>query len=80
MGIWGVIILRLKDPVHFLEKESHMNSDIYIKQVFKRLKLRFYNQYMEGKGSMIWIDNDAHYHIFKMTTVYYHHVGLIHID
>ncbi len=42
IGIWGAIALGVKDPVHFLEKESCMNSDIYINQVVEELGLPFY--------------------------------------
>ena len=68
------MVLELKGPVHFLEKESCMNSDIYINQVLKGLGLPFYNQCIEKKGSMIWIDNGARYHTSKMTTAYCHHI------
>ena len=43
-GILGVIVLRLKGPIHLLEKEDCIKSDIYINQVLKRLVLPFYNQ------------------------------------
>ncbi len=32
VGIWEAIVLRLKGPVHFLENEGRMKSDIYINQ------------------------------------------------
>ena len=42
IGIWGVIALGVKSLVHFLEKESLINSDIYINQVLKEQRLPFY--------------------------------------
>ena len=80
MGIWGAIVLGLKGPVHFLEKKGRMNSDIYINQVPEGLGLPFYNQCIEKKVSMIWMDNGARYHTSKMTTAYCRCVGLIRMD
>ena len=80
IGIWGAIVLGLKGPVHFLEKKGRMNSDIYINQVLEELGLPFYNQGIEEKGSMIWIDDSACYHTSKMAPVYCHYVGLICIN
>ena len=77
VGIWGAIILGLKGPVHFLEKEGRMNSDIFINQVLEGLGLPFYNQCIEEKGSMIWMDDGARYHTSKMTTAYCRRIGLI---
>ena len=57
-----------------------MNSDIYIIQVLEGLGLLFYNQCIEEKSFMIWIDNGARYHMSKMTIVYCRRVGLIHMD
>ena len=68
--IWGAIVLGLKGPVHFLEKEGCINSDIYINQVLEGLGLPFYNQCIEEKGSMIWMDDGARYHTSKMTTAH----------
>ena len=70
VGIWGAIVLGLKGPVHFLEKKGRMNSDIYINQVLEGLGLPFYNQCIEEKGSMIWMDDGARYHTSKMTTAH----------
>ncbi len=53
IGIWGAIALGLKGPVHFLVKESRMNSDIYINQVLEELELPFYKQCIREKGPMI---------------------------
>lgn len=69
MGISGAIVLGLKGLVYFLEKEGHMNSDIYINQVLKKLGLPFYNQCIEEKGSIIWMDNGACYYTSKITIV-----------
>ena len=30
VGIWKIIVLRLKGSIHFLKKKSYINSDIYI--------------------------------------------------
>ena len=80
MGIWGAIVLELKGPVHFLEKEDHMNSDIYINQVLKELGLPFYNQCIEKKVSIIWMNNGTCYHTSKTTAVYCRCIGLICIN
>lgn len=80
VGIWGTIILGLKGLVHFWEKERSMNSDIYINQVLKRLRLLLYNQYIEKNDSIIWIDDSTGYHTSKMTTTSCYHVGLTCID
>ncbi len=53
IGIWGDIALGVKGPVHFLEKEGRMNSDIYINQVPEELGLPFYKQCIREKGPMI---------------------------
>lgn len=57
-----------------------MNWDIYINQILERLGLLFYNQYIIKKGSIIWMNNGAYYHMSKMTTMYYHYIRLICID
>ena len=46
IGIWGAITLEVKDPLHFLEKKSCMNSSIYINQVFEELGLPFHKQFI----------------------------------
>lgn len=56
-----------------------MNLNIYINQVLEKLGFLFYNQYIEEKSFMIQINNSAYYHIFKMTTAYYRHIGLIYM-
>lgn len=80
MGIWGVIVLRLKGLMYFLAKEDHMNSDIYINQVLKKLGLLFYNKFIEEKSFMIWINNDAGYHTSKITIPYYLYIRIIFMD
>ncbi len=44
IGIEGAIALEGKSSLQFLEKESRMNSDIYINQVLKELRLLFDKQ------------------------------------
>ena len=80
VGIWKAIVLRLKGPVHFLEKKSRMNLDIFINKVLEGLKLPFYNQCIMKKGSIIWIDDGACYYTSKMTTVYCCYIRLICMD
>lgn len=53
IGIWGAITLGLKGPVHFLQKEGRMNSDIYCDQVLDKLGLPFYKRCIQERGSMI---------------------------
>lgn len=77
MGVWRAIVLELKGPVHFFEKEGRMNLDIYINQIPKGLGLLFFNQCIEKKSSMIWIDNGTYYYMFQMTTVYCRYIGFI---
>ena len=59
IGIWGAITLGLKGPVHFLQKERRMNSEIYINQVLKELELPFFKRCVEERGDMIWMDDGA---------------------
>ena len=80
VGIWGAIVLGLKGPVHFLEKEGRMNSDIYINQVLEGLGLPFYHQCNQEKGTMIWMDDGAAYHTSKKTAAYCRRVGLFRMD
>lgn len=80
MGIWGAIILGLKDLLYFLEKECYINSDIYINQELEKLGFSFYNKCIKEKSFMIWMDNGACYRMSKRTTSYCHHIGLIYID
>ena len=42
-----------------------INSDIYINQVFKELRLPFYEKYAQDSDYMIWIDNRTGYHTSK---------------
>ncbi len=80
IGIWRSIALGIKGPVHFLEKESRMNSDIYINQVLEELGLLFYKQYIRKKGPIIWIDDGAGHYTSKISGAYCPRVGLIHLD
>ncbi len=80
IGIWGPIALGVKSPVHFLEKEGRMNSDIYTNQVLEELGLPFYKQCIREKGPMIWMDDVAGYHTSKTTSVYRRRVRLIRMD
>lgn len=57
-----------------------MNLDIYINQILKRLELQFYNQYIEEKGFMIWIDNGFCYYMSKITTMYCYCIIVIYMD
>ena len=68
IGIWGAIALGLKGPVHFLQKEERMNSDVYVNQVLKYLGLPFHERCIQEKGYIIWIDNGAGYHTSRTTT------------
>ena len=68
MGIYGAITLGLKGPVHFLQKDGRINSEIYINQVLKELRLPFFKRCVEKRGDMIWMDDGALYHTSKMKT------------
>ncbi len=80
ISIWGAIALGLKGPVHFLEKKSRMNSDIYINLVLDELELLFYKQCFRKKGPMIWMDDDAGHYTSKTTDAYHPRVELICMD
>lgn len=66
--ICGRNALRLKGPVHFLQKKRHINFDIYVNQVLKTLGFLFYEQYIQEKKHMIWINNGASYYTSKINT------------
>lgn len=80
IGIWGAITLGLKGPVHFLQKEGRMNSEIYVNQVLKELGLPFYNHCTQERGPMIWMDDGAGYHTSKATAKFRRKVGLLRMD
>lgn len=80
IGIWGAITLGSKGPVHFLQKEARMNSDIYINQVLKELGLPFFERCIREKGDMIWMDNGAGYHTSKTMTKWRQKFGLLRMD
>lgn len=48
--------------------------------MLKKLKLPFYNQSIEEKCFMIWIDNNTGYNISKITIKYCRYIGIIYID
>ncbi len=77
IGILGAITLGLKGLVYFLQKKRRMNSEIYINQVLKELRLSFFKRYMEEKRDMIWIDDGARYHTSKMTTKWCQKFGFL---
>lgn len=64
------IALGVKGPVHFLQEEGRMNSDIYIKHVLEEPGLPIYRQYVRERGSMIWMNDGAGYHTSKATASY----------
>ncbi len=80
IGIWRAITLGVKDLLHFLEKESYMNSNIYINQVLEELDLPFYKQSIRENGPMIWINDSADYHTSKTIAEYQRLARLICID
>lgn len=80
IGIWGAITLGLKGPVHFLQKEGRMNSEIYINQVLKQLGLPFFERCVEERGPMIWMNDGAGYHTSKTTAKFRREVGLFRMD
>ncbi len=80
ISIWGAIALWLKGHVHFLEKKSCMNSDIYINLVLDELERLFYKQFFRKKSPMIWMDNDAGNYTSKTTAAYHPRVELICMD
>ena len=74
IGIWRAITLGSKGPVHFLQKDRRMNSEIYINQVLKELGLPFFKRCVEERGDMIWMDDGAQYHTSRMTTKWCHKI------
>lgn len=65
IGAWGGIILKKKNPLHILIKKRRMNSDIYINEVLNPIKLSFSKRCLATNPKMIWMDDDAAYHISK---------------
>ncbi len=45
-----------------------MNSEIYINQVVKELGISFFEHSLEKRENIIWIDNEAQYQAFNLTT------------
>ena len=64
-SIWKTIFWEIKNPVHFLAKEDRMNSNIYIHQMLKKLKLLFYCRCMKDRDFMIYMNDEADYHTSK---------------
>ena len=71
IGIWGAITLGLNGPVHFLQKEGRMNSEIHINQVLKERGLPFSKRRVEERWDMIWMDDGVGYHTSKSLTEYF---------
>lgn len=65
VGIWKTIAWDIKGPVHFLHKEKRMNSTIYIDQVLAELGLPFYDQCVQERSYMLYINDGADYHTSK---------------
>ncbi len=67
VGISGAITWGRKGPVHFLIKQGRMTSEIYVNQVLEPLGLPFFEEMIEERGYMIWMDDGAAYHTSKFT-------------
>jgi hypothetical protein len=66
VDIWAAITWNIKGPIHFVQKEGRMNSEIYVNQMLHDLRLSFYEKCARERDYMIWMNDDADYHIFKM--------------
>ncbi len=76
LGIWGAITLGKKGRVHILAKDGRMTPEIYVNQVLKPLDLLFFEEMIEERQFIIWMDDGAVYHTSKFTTKLYREVGL----
>ena len=56
-----------------------MNSEIYINQVLKELRLPFFKCCVEKRGDIIWMDDGTQYHTSKMTIKWCQKFGLLHM-
>jgi hypothetical protein len=63
LNIWEVIALKIKDSLHFLQKDDRMNFEIYVNQMLKELSLSFYERYVRDRDYMIWMNDEIDYHI-----------------
>lgn len=80
LGIWGAITLGKKGPVHFWVKDERIASEIYVNQVLKPLGLPFFEETIEKREFMIWIDDGAAYHTSKFATKFCREVGLLRMN
>jgi hypothetical protein len=66
VNIWEIITWSIKKSIHFLQKKKRMNFEIYVNQMLHDLRLSFYEKCVKERDYMIWMNDDADYHIFKM--------------
>ena len=65
INVWKFIIFDTKDLMHVLTKKRRMNSNIYINEILKSIKLPFFKRYLVSNKTMIWMNDKASYHISK---------------
>jgi hypothetical protein len=53
-----------------------MNSEIYVNQMLKELGLPFYAKCVNERGYMIYMNDEAGYHTFKLSAKWRHENGL----
>ena len=70
VDIWEGIALRLKESVHILTKKKRMNSDIYISEILKELRVSFYERCIDERNLMLWMNDEIAYHISKKISKY----------
>jgi transposase len=63
LSIWEVIVLRIKNLLHFLQKDDRMNFETYVNQMLKELNLSFYRRCVRDRDYMIWMNDEIDYHI-----------------
>ena len=65
VNVWKNITLDKKNSLHVLTKRRKMNLDIYINKILKSLKLSFFKRCFVTNQAMIWMNDEATYHISK---------------
>jgi hypothetical protein len=63
LSIWKTIVLRIKNSLHFLQKDKRMNFEIYVNQMLKELSFSIYERYVRDRDYMIWMNDEVDYHI-----------------
>ena len=65
INVWKFITFDTKNSMHVLTKKQKMNSDIYINEILKSIKLFFFKRCLISNKNMIWMNDEANYHISK---------------